>query len=148
MPLRDTVAGDAFAMLSTSKTILQLSLSGMWSPFGSVSVRLLTSSVLRCSVQTGSIGPSNTSHTCSASATADNYRLNTLSGIKNIPDSVLSIHVVCTVAYALGLYTQYTHKIINWLNVKRKHDGSQWLYTSRSTLFHPPELTRLCNDQL
>jgi len=55
-------------MLSTSKKSLQLSDNAIRSPFGNVSVRLSSRSVLRFSAQTGSTGPSRTSQTRSPSA--------------------------------------------------------------------------------
>lgn len=58
IPILDTVAGDAFSMLCTSNSSLQVGAMGMRSPLARVSVLLSSSTEFRFSIQMASTGPS------------------------------------------------------------------------------------------
>lgn len=58
MPILDTVAGEAFSMLCTSNSSLQLGAMGMRSPLARVSVLLSSNTEFKFSIQMASTGPS------------------------------------------------------------------------------------------
>mmetsp|Transcript_60189 Transcript_60189/g.148008 ORF Transcript_60189/g.148008 Transcript_60189/m.148008 type:complete len:200 (-) Transcript_60189:261-860(-) len=62
MPMRDTVAGEAFMRFSGSKTAFISGVIGMRSPLARVSSLLSSSTVLRFSIQMASTGPSSRIH--------------------------------------------------------------------------------------
>mmetsp|Transcript_27980 Transcript_27980/g.68338 ORF Transcript_27980/g.68338 Transcript_27980/m.68338 type:complete len:200 (+) Transcript_27980:6625-7224(+) len=62
MPMRDTVAGEAFIRFSGSKTAFISGVMGMRSPLASVRSLLSSSTVLRFSIQMASTGPSSRIH--------------------------------------------------------------------------------------
>lgn len=58
MPILDTVAGEAFSMLCTSNSSLQVGAMGMRSPLARVSVLLSSNTEFKFSIQMASTGPS------------------------------------------------------------------------------------------
>lgn len=58
MPILDTVAGEAFSILCTSNSSLQVGAMGMRSPLARVSVLLSSNTEFKFSIQMASTGPS------------------------------------------------------------------------------------------
>lgn len=69
IPMRETVAGEAFVTLSGSKRSLQLGAIVIRSPLARVRVLLSSKTEFKFSIHTASTGPSRTSHVLSVLGT-------------------------------------------------------------------------------